>query len=55
VESASHPDWWRGWEADQSGDPPPWETKFSYICVNRNKHGILLDLMTDEALRGAGP
>jgi crotonobetainyl-CoA:carnitine CoA-transferase CaiB-like acyl-CoA transferase len=53
VESASHPDWWRGWEADQSGDPPPWETKFNYICVNRNKRGILLDLMTAEGLAEA--
>jgi crotonobetainyl-CoA:carnitine CoA-transferase CaiB-like acyl-CoA transferase len=53
VESASHPDWWRGWEADQSGDPPPWETKFSYISVNRNKRGILLDLATAEGLAQA--
>lgn len=48
IESESHPDWWRGWEADQSGDPPPRETKFSFICVNRNKRGIVLDLATAE-------
>jgi crotonobetainyl-CoA:carnitine CoA-transferase CaiB-like acyl-CoA transferase len=53
VESDAHRDWWRGWEADQSGDPPPWETKFSFICANRNKRGILLDLDTPEGLATA--
>lgn len=48
IESEAHPDWWRGWELDQSGDPPPWETKFSFISVNRNKRGVLLDLASDE-------
>lgn len=50
IESESHPDWWRGWETDQSGDPPPRETKFSFISVNRNKRGILLDLATPQGL-----
>jgi crotonobetainyl-CoA:carnitine CoA-transferase CaiB-like acyl-CoA transferase len=53
IESDSHRDWWRGWEADQSGDPPPWETKFSFICANRNKRGVLLDLATPEGLMQA--
>ena len=53
VESESHPDWWRGWEADQSGDPPPRETKFSFISVNRNKRGIVLDLTEPEGLARA--
>lgn len=44
VESAAHPDWWRGWERDQSGDPPPYETRFNFIAMNRNKRGVLLDL-----------
>jgi crotonobetainyl-CoA:carnitine CoA-transferase CaiB-like acyl-CoA transferase len=48
IESRDHPDWWRGWELDQSGDPPPYETKFSFISVNRNKRGVLLDLSTPE-------
>ena len=53
IESESHPDWWRGWETDQSGDPPPRETKFSFISVNRNKRGIILDLLTPEGLETA--
>jgi crotonobetainyl-CoA:carnitine CoA-transferase CaiB-like acyl-CoA transferase len=53
VESDAHRDWWRGWETDQSGDPPPWETKFSFICANRNKRGILLDLDKPEGLATA--
>lgn len=48
VESAAHPDWWRGWERDQSGDPPPYETRFNFISVNRNKRGVLLDLATED-------
>jgi len=53
IESESHPDWWRGWEADQSGDPPPQETKFSFISVNRNKRGVVLDLASAEGLARA--
>ena len=48
IESAAHPDWWRGWELDQSGDPPPSETKYSFISMNRNKRGVLLDLTSAE-------
>lgn len=53
IESEGHPDWWRGWETDQSGDPPPREIKFSFISVNRNKRGIVLDLTTPEGLAHA--
>ena len=53
VESETHPDWWRGWETDQSGDPPPMETKFSFISMNRNKRGIVLDLLSPEGLSQA--
>ena len=53
VESADHPDWWRGWETDQSGDPPPREVKFSFIAMNRNKRGVLMDLTTAEGLAQA--
>jgi len=53
IESEAHPDWWRGWETDQSGDPPPRETKFSFISVNRNKRGIVLDLTSAEGLAHA--
>lgn len=53
IESESHPDWWRGWETDQSGDPPPREVKFSFISVNRNKRGVVLDLTTPDGLAQA--
>jgi crotonobetainyl-CoA:carnitine CoA-transferase CaiB-like acyl-CoA transferase len=52
IESADHPDWWRGWEVEQ-GDPPPHETKFSFICMNRNKRGVVLDLGRPEGLAAA--
>lgn len=53
IESEAHPDWWRGWETDQSGDPPPRETKFSFISVNRNKRGVVLDLLSPKGLAQA--
>ena len=53
IESTRRPDWWRGWETDQSGDPPPYETKFSFISANRNKRGIVLELDTEEGLAHA--
>lgn len=53
IESEGHPDWWRGWETDQSGDPPPRETKFNFISVNRNKRGVLLDVTTPDGLAKA--
>ena len=53
IESESHPDWWRGWEADEAGDPPPRETKFSFISMNRNKRGVVLDLLTPDGVSKA--
>lgn len=50
IESTHHPDWWRGWEAEAAADPPPHEVKFSFICMNRNKRGIVLDLTSAEGL-----
>jgi crotonobetainyl-CoA:carnitine CoA-transferase CaiB-like acyl-CoA transferase len=48
VESATHPDWYRGWEADLGGDPPPTELRSSFNTLNRNKRGVTLDLDTPE-------
>jgi crotonobetainyl-CoA:carnitine CoA-transferase CaiB-like acyl-CoA transferase len=53
IESEGYPDWWRGWEADQSGDPPPREIKFNFIAENRNKRGVYLDLSTPDGLAAA--
>ena len=53
IESQSHPDWWRGWEADNSGDPPPLEVKTSFNAVNRNKRGIAVELTTPDGLATA--
>ena len=44
VESCSHFDWWRGFDGSMDGDPPPYETRPSFLMVNRNKRGITLDL-----------
>jgi crotonobetainyl-CoA:carnitine CoA-transferase CaiB-like acyl-CoA transferase len=44
VESCTHFDWWRGFDGSMEGDPPPYETKPSFLMVNRNKRGITLDL-----------
>ena len=44
VESCSHFDWWRGFDAMEDVDPPPWETRPSFLMVNRDKRGITLDL-----------
>jgi crotonobetainyl-CoA:carnitine CoA-transferase CaiB-like acyl-CoA transferase len=44
VEGCAHIDWWRGWNALESGDPPPYEMRANFNAVNRNKRGITLDL-----------
>jgi crotonobetainyl-CoA:carnitine CoA-transferase CaiB-like acyl-CoA transferase len=43
IESQSHPDWWRGWEAG-SVDPASRELHHNFIDVNRNKRGVDWDL-----------
>ena len=53
IESATHPDWWRGWEAVVDADPPTTETRFSFISVNRNKRGVAIDLTRPEGLANA--
>lgn len=44
IEGCAHIDWWRGWNALEAGDPPPYETKSNFNAINRNKRGITLDL-----------
>lgn len=44
VEGCAHPDWWRGWNGPEPGDPPPYEIRTNFNAVNRNKRGITLDL-----------
>lgn len=53
VESRSHPDWWRGWEADEGGDPPLIELKHNFFAVNRNKQGVALELTEPQGLAAA--
>lgn len=53
VESRRHPDWWRGWEADDGGDPPTIEVAASFNAVSRNKRGVALDLTTPEGHKTA--
>lgn len=45
LESTSHPDWWRSWE-ENPGDREWQERQFNFLAVNRNKHGLGLDLKT---------
>jgi crotonobetainyl-CoA:carnitine CoA-transferase CaiB-like acyl-CoA transferase len=53
IESNGHPDWWRGWEVVPDVDPPPTEVVRNFMCVNRNKRGLDLDLSTPQGLAHA--
>jgi crotonobetainyl-CoA:carnitine CoA-transferase CaiB-like acyl-CoA transferase len=44
IESAGRRDWWRGWDAYPDVQPPPYELPNNFMCVNRNKRGLDLDL-----------
>ena len=48
VEACAHMDWWRGWNALEAGDPPPYEMRANFNAVNRNKRGITLDLRSPQ-------
>ena len=52
VESADHPDWWRGWD-DNASDRGAMEVKHNFLGVNRNKRGICIDLTRPEGTRQA--
>ncbi|OKO87618.1 hypothetical protein AC629_13180 [Bradyrhizobium sp. NAS80.1] len=47
VESCAHFDWWRAFDGPLDGDPPPYETRPTFLMVNRNKRGITLDLKSE--------
>ncbi|HWA60303.1 MAG TPA: CoA transferase, partial [Caulobacteraceae bacterium] len=53
VESAGHPDWWRGWEEIELDGPPAKEIQRNFMAVNRNKRGLDLDLATPRGLAAA--
>jgi crotonobetainyl-CoA:carnitine CoA-transferase CaiB-like acyl-CoA transferase len=46
IESASHRDWWRGWDPHPDADPPGYELPRNFMAVNRNKRGLDLDVAT---------
>ncbi len=50
VESCAHYDWWRGFDGIIDGDPPPYETRHSFLMVNRNKRGVTLDLKAESGI-----
>ena len=52
VESSVRRDWWRGWDPVPDAEPPPYELPINFMCVNRNKRGLDLDL-ADEGDRAA--
>jgi crotonobetainyl-CoA:carnitine CoA-transferase CaiB-like acyl-CoA transferase len=53
IESASKPDWWRGWEIVEDQDPPLHELARNFMAANRNKRGLDLDLASPEGKAAA--
>jgi crotonobetainyl-CoA:carnitine CoA-transferase CaiB-like acyl-CoA transferase len=53
VESETHPDWWRGWEASEGADSSRRELRPNFNTVNRGKRGVSLDLTTEPGLAAA--
>ena len=37
VEGCAHIDWWRGWNALEAGDPPPYETRSNFNACSQNE------------------
>ncbi len=52
IESAEHPDWWRGWDANEA-DRAAMEMKHHFLGVNRNKRGVCIDLTRPEGVAQA--
>ena len=53
IESHAKPDWWRGWDPHPDTFPPPMELPLNFMCVNRAKRGLDLDLANPEDHRAA--
>ncbi|HEY1750762.1 MAG TPA: CoA transferase [Caulobacteraceae bacterium] len=53
IESSVHPDWWRGIDPTPGADLTPLELPRNFMCVNRNKRGLDLDLGRPEDRRAA--
>jgi len=53
IESQAKPDWWRGWDPLPDSYPPPLELPRNFMCVNRAKRGLDLDLADAEDRRAA--
>ena len=53
IESSVRPDWWRGLDHAPGADLTPLEQPRNFMCVNRNKRGLDLDLADPEDLAAA--
>jgi len=53
IECRARRDWWRGWEAVDDADPPPYELPRNFMAVNRSKRGLDLDLGKPEDFKAA--
>ncbi len=53
IELHAKPDWWRGWDPYPDTWPPPMELPRNFMCVNRAKRGLDLDLGDPEGRRAA--
>jgi crotonobetainyl-CoA:carnitine CoA-transferase CaiB-like acyl-CoA transferase len=52
IESADHPDWWRGWD-NSAADRAAMEMRHNFLGANRNKRGVDIDLTRPEGLAQA--
>ena len=53
IESSVKPDWWRGIDPAPGADLTPLELPRNFMCVNRNKRGLDLDLSDPGELAAA--
>ena len=53
IESSVKPDWWRGIDSQPGADLTPLELPRNFMCVNRNKRGLDLDLADPRDLAAA--